>query len=71
MANGRSEVIRVDAAPGHPSKELTWDEIRLKFMDCAAHGLIDPARAERAFDAIAGLDKCADVSAVVDLLTMN
>ena len=71
MANGRSEVIRVDAAPGHPSKELTWDEIRLKFLDCAAHGLIDPGRAERAFDALARLEECADVNAVVDLLTVN
>ena len=71
ISNGRSEVIRVDAAPGHPSKELTWDEIQLKFMDCAAHGLIDSARAGRAFDALARLDECADVSAVVDLLTVN
>jgi hypothetical protein len=61
----------VDAAPGHPSRELTWQEIREKFMDCAAHGRIDPSRAERAFATIMQLQDCADVNRLVDLLTLD
>jgi 2-methylcitrate dehydratase PrpD len=69
--DGRRETIRVDAAPGHPSRELTWQEIREKFMDCAAHGRIDPTRAERAFATIMQLQDCADVNGLVDLLTLD
>jgi 2-methylcitrate dehydratase PrpD len=69
MTDGRSETIRVDVSPGHPTRELGWDEIRQKFLDCAAHGRIESERAERAFDALMHLERCDDVNAVVDLLT--
>ena len=69
--NGRSETVRVDVAPGHPSQALGWDEIRQKFMDCAAHGHIEPSPAERAFDALTRLEECADLNAIVDLLTIR
>ena len=70
-SDGKRETLRVDAAPGHPSRELTWQEIHDKFMDCAAHGGIDAGRAEDAFTAIAELETCADVNRVVDLLTVH
>ena len=69
--DGRKETLRVDAAPGHPSRELTWQEIRAKFMDCAAHGGIHAARADRAFSALAELENCDDVNRVVELLTLD
>ena len=68
---GRNETIRVDAAPGHPSLELGWDDIRHKFLDCAEHGGVDPARAERTFDALMRLEQCADVDALAGLLTLD
>ncbi|MGZ5224527.1 MAG: MmgE/PrpD family protein [Burkholderiales bacterium] len=71
MTNGRSEVMRIDAAPGHPTHELGWEEIRQKFMDCATHGHIESSRAERAFEGLTHLEQCADVSALVDLLTVH
>ena len=67
--DGRSETLRVDFAPGHPKRELTWQEVREKFMDCAAHGRVDPGRAESALAEIMRLEECADVSRVVNLLT--
>ena len=69
--DGRNETIRVDAAPGHPSRELGWDDIRHKFLDCAQHGGVDSVRAERAFDALAHLEQCPDVDALVRPLAMD
>jgi 2-methylcitrate dehydratase PrpD len=69
MANGRSETIRVHAAPGHPTQELGWDDIRQKFLDCATHGELQRARAEGAFDVLAQLEHCEDVHGLVELLT--
>ena len=68
---GRSEVIRVDAAPGHPSKPLGWDDLHQKFIDCAEYGRIDSSCAERAFETLAKLEKCADMGVLVDLLTVR
>jgi 2-methylcitrate dehydratase PrpD len=58
----------VDQAPGHPRRELTWDDIAAKFMDCAAQARIDLAKAERAFDILKCLETCMDVGEVVALL---
>jgi 2-methylcitrate dehydratase PrpD len=69
--DGRTETLRVDVAPGHPGRELTWEEVRDKFMDCAMHGHVDAGRAERALAQIMRLEECTDVSRVVDWLTAN
>jgi len=68
--DGRTETLRVDAAPGHPSRELTWQEIRAKFMDCAAHGGVDAGRADHAFSALTELETCDDVNRILGLLTL-
>jgi 2-methylcitrate dehydratase PrpD len=68
LADGWRETVRVDQAPGHPSRELTWDDIAAKFMDCAAQARIDLGKAERALDTLAHLETCTDVSEVVALL---
>jgi 2-methylcitrate dehydratase PrpD len=67
-SDGRNETIRVDAAPGHPTHELRWEDIRQKFVDCAEHGGIEAARAERAFEALIRLEQCFDVDGLLDLL---
>lgn len=69
--DGKSEVIRVDAAPGHPSKALGWDDLHQKFIDCAAYGRIDAPRAQSAFDQLTRLEQCPDLNALVDLLTVH
>ncbi|HEY8428257.1 MAG TPA: hypothetical protein VIL20_07775, partial [Sandaracinaceae bacterium] len=69
--DGRKEVVRVDAAPGHPRNELGWDEIRQKFLDCARHGGVAPDRAERAFGILARFEQCEDVDALANLLTLD
>jgi 2-methylcitrate dehydratase PrpD len=69
--DGRSERIRVDAAPGHPTRELGWNEILRKFMDCASYGGLEKARAESAYAALRELDRCADLNEVIELLTLQ
>ena len=68
LSDGRHETVQVDQAPGHPCRELTWDEITAKFMDCAAQARIDPGKAKRALTILEGLDTCTDIGQVVALL---
>lgn len=69
--DGRVEMLRIDAAPGHPTHPLGWDEIREKFMDCAVHGHVKVESAERAFEALTRFDTCTDVNALIDVLTVS
>jgi 2-methylcitrate dehydratase PrpD len=67
-SDGRRETERVDQAPGHPSRELTWDDIAAKFVDCAAQARVDAGKAKRALDILEQLETCIDVGEVVALL---
>jgi 2-methylcitrate dehydratase PrpD len=65
LKDGRKDRLRVDAAPGSPSRELTWDELRDKFMDCARQApRISAADAESAFSSIRALDRVDDIRSI-------
>jgi 2-methylcitrate dehydratase PrpD len=69
LKDGRRDQIRVDAAPGAPVRELTWDELQEKFMDCAKQApRISEAKAASAFAAIKSLDQAKDISRITALL---
>ncbi|MGY8959488.1 MAG: MmgE/PrpD family protein [Alphaproteobacteria bacterium] len=69
LKDGRRDQIRVDAPPGAPARELTWDELQEKFMDCAKQApRIGDAKAASAFAAIKSLDQANDVSHITALL---
>jgi 2-methylcitrate dehydratase PrpD len=68
LSDGRRETARVDQAPGHPSRELTWDDIAAKFVDCAVQARIDLGKAKRALSILARLETCVDIGEVVALL---
>src|SRR5688572_21448982 len=69
LRDGRSDRARVDKAPGSPGREMGWDELRGKFLDCARHGgRISEGAATQAFDLVRGLDRVADIGEVVALL---
>ena len=68
LNDGRHDSVRVDAAPGHPRHPLSWSDIEHKFMDCAAHGAIDPRGASQAFGILRRLQDCHDLNAIVTLL---
>jgi len=69
LSNGKSETIRVDKAPGSPTRELGWNDLRGKFLDCARHSQhIGESRAGQAFDMIQKLENIKDIAEVTRLL---
>jgi 2-methylcitrate dehydratase PrpD len=70
LKDGRRDQIRVDAPPGAPARELTWDELQEKFMDCAKQApRISDAKAASAFAAIKSLDQTKDVWRITGMLS--
>ena len=68
LKNGVRDVVRIGQPPGHPSRELTWTDIRAKFMDCAAHAHLPEDRACSAFELIHTLERLDDVTKLLRLL---
>ncbi len=69
--DGRSDTVRIDRAPGHPERELSWEDLHGKFVDCAVHAQMERAPAEAAFELVARLETCEDVGRIVPLLTRH
>jgi len=69
LRDGRSDRIRVDKAPGSPGRDMSWDELRAKFTDCARQsGRISEKPAVQAFEMIRKLEQVDDIGKVVELL---
>ena len=69
LRDGRTDTIRVDRPPGSPSRELTWDDLRAKFTDCARQThRIDDASDARVFETLQRLDTMDDIGPLVELL---
>jgi 2-methylcitrate dehydratase PrpD len=68
LADGRRGTVRVHQAPGHPSRELTWEDMAAKFSDCAAQAHLDPVKATSALRLLERLETCTDMREVVALL---
>jgi 2-methylcitrate dehydratase PrpD len=69
LRNGGCEKIRVDKAPGSPARELTWDELEIKFMDCARHSrTVSDVKAQHALELVRELDTLEDIAPLVTLL---
>ncbi len=69
LRDGRSDQIRVDKAPGSPGRDMSWDELKAKFIDCARQsGRIAEKPAVQAFEMIRRLEQTDDIGKVVDLL---
>ena len=65
LKDGRRDAIRIDVPPGSPSRELTWDELHAKFMDCAKQApRIAAAEAQAAFDLIRKLETVDDIRVI-------
>ncbi len=65
LKDGRRDQIRIDVPPGAPARELTWDELQEKFMDCAKQApRISTATAAAVFKSLRVLNTLDDVRTV-------
>ena len=69
LKSGLIDEVRVDVPPGHPTRELSWDDLSDKFADCA-RCLALPAQV-RALESIRGIERLESIQELVDLLTVN
>lgn len=65
LKSGLRDHVRVPKPPGHPSRELTWDDLEGKFMDCAREAKLDEARAQAAFASLRNLEACPDLGSII------
>ena len=68
LKNGTRDEVRIPKPPGHPSRELTWDDLEGKFMDCAREAKLAEDKARRAFTGLRDLENCADLAPLVALM---
>ncbi len=69
LRDGRTERTRVERAPGSPARELSWNDLHAKFMDCARQSQrVSENAANEAFEAIRKLEQIEDVTQLTDLL---
>ncbi len=69
LRDGRSDRIRVERAPGSPARELSWSDLRAKFIDCASQSQrVSESAANEAFEAIRKLEQIEDITRIADLL---
>ena len=53
---------------GHPSRELSWDDLEHKFRDCAAQADTSAGTTDSAIAALRSLETQASVAGLVNLL---
>jgi 2-methylcitrate dehydratase PrpD len=70
LRDGRSERTQVERAPGSPARELSWNDLRAKFIDCVRQSQrVSEDAANGAFETIRNLEQIEDVTQVTDLLS--
>ena len=60
----------MDVPPGHPKRELTWDDLEAKFLDCADSCGVARTTAHSAFADLRDLGNVADISRLAERLTI-
>jgi 2-methylcitrate dehydratase PrpD len=68
LRNGVRDTIRILRPPGHPSRELTWDDLEHKFRDCAAQAGTSTENTDNSIAALRTLETQASVADLVTLL---
>ena len=63
---GKRSSVQVEFAPGHPQRELTWDDLHEKFIDCAEYAGIAKASAETLYGELRDLRACRDLTPLLD-----
>jgi len=69
LRNGLRDTLRVERPPGHPSRELGWDDLEQKFRDCADQAGTPGDRASEAIAMLKTLETRPSTAALVGLLS--
>jgi 2-methylcitrate dehydratase PrpD len=69
--DGRIAAREVAIAPGHPQRALGWDDLALKFQDCARSAGLPEQQAAAAFAGLQGLQGLPDVATLRDLMCLG
>ena len=70
-AKNASSKVRVDLAPGHPKRELSWDDLHDKFLDCAGTAGVSTAQSRDVYAKLHDLPSCTDVNLLVQAMTTS
>lgn len=68
LKNGVKDCLRVNKAPGHPSRELTWNDMLAKFNDCARTAGLTEQRSADVYRSLRDLENAGTVSGLVAAL---
>lgn len=68
LRDGRRDCVRIDQAPGAPGRELSWQELQAKFMDCWRFG--HDGSLENAAVAIQALERLEETTDMRTLLAL-
>lgn len=68
LRDGTQDSVRVLKAPGHPSRELSWDDIAMKFADCAGQAHIPVPVEKEAFLFLRDLENRDSVTTLINML---
>ena len=69
LRSGVRDTLRVERPPGHPSRELSWDDLERKFHDCADQAGTPADRASEALAMLKTLETRTSVATLVGLLS--
>jgi 2-methylcitrate dehydratase PrpD len=71
LADGRCLAEQTEHAPGGPDEPLSWEQLADKFRDCVAHSVspVPVAQVEDAISCIGDLEKSANVSGLVEMVS--
>ena len=68
LRSGRKDTVRIVNPPGHPVRELSWEDLESKFRDCSAQARLGEENILAAFRALRALDDHPDVAQIIRLL---
>lgn len=68
LKSGLRDTLRVERPPGHPSRELSWDDLEHKFRDCAAQAGTSAGNTDSAIAALRTLETQSSMAGLVNLL---
>jgi 2-methylcitrate dehydratase PrpD len=65
---GKRSTVQVEFAPGHPQRELGWNDLHEKFIDCAQYAGVDKTSGEILYERLRDLRSCSDFTPLLNTM---